>query len=31
VGGASTHPHDVTELDRTMLCTIADFASLALQ
>jgi transcriptional regulator with XRE-family HTH domain len=31
VGGDSTRPHDVTELDRTMLSTIADFASLALQ
>jgi hypothetical protein len=31
VGGMSTRPHDVTELERTMLSTIADFASLALQ
>lgn len=31
VGGMSTGPHDVTELERTMLSTIADFASLALQ
>jgi transcriptional regulator with XRE-family HTH domain len=31
VGGASTRPHDVPELERTMLSTIADFASLALQ
>jgi transcriptional regulator with XRE-family HTH domain len=31
VGGASTCPHDVTELDRAMLSAIADFASLALQ
>jgi hypothetical protein len=29
LGGASTGPHDVTELD-AMLSTIADFASLAL-
>ena len=31
VGGMSTRPHDVTELERTLLGTIADFASLALQ
>jgi transcriptional regulator with XRE-family HTH domain len=31
VGGTSTHPHDVTELERTVLSAIADFASLALQ
>jgi transcriptional regulator with XRE-family HTH domain len=31
VGGASTRPHEVPELERTMLSTIADFASLALQ
>jgi transcriptional regulator with XRE-family HTH domain len=31
VGGTSTRQHDVTELERTMLSTIADFASLALQ
>jgi transcriptional regulator with XRE-family HTH domain len=31
VGGTSTHPHDVTEFERTMLSTIADFASLALE
>jgi transcriptional regulator with XRE-family HTH domain len=31
VGGQSTRPHDVTELDRTVLTTMADFASLALQ
>jgi len=31
VGGTSTRPHDVTELERTMLSMIADFASLALQ
>jgi hypothetical protein len=31
VGGQSTRPHDVSELDRTMLSSIADFASLALQ
>jgi hypothetical protein len=31
VGGMSTRPHDVSELERTMLSTIADFASLALQ
>jgi hypothetical protein len=31
VGGASTRPHDVTELDRIMLSAIADFASLALR
>jgi transcriptional regulator with XRE-family HTH domain len=31
VGGTSTRPHDVTELERSMLSTIADFASLALQ
>jgi transcriptional regulator with XRE-family HTH domain len=31
VGGQSTRPHDVTELDRTMLTTMADFASLALR
>ncbi len=30
VGGTSTRPHDVTELDRAMLSTIADFASIAL-
>jgi transcriptional regulator with XRE-family HTH domain len=30
VGVASTHPHDVTELERAILSTIADFASLAL-
>ncbi len=31
VAGASTRPHDVSELDRAMLSTIADFASLALR
>jgi transcriptional regulator with XRE-family HTH domain len=31
VGGTSMRPHDVTELEHTMLSTIADFASLALQ
>jgi transcriptional regulator with XRE-family HTH domain len=31
VGGMSTRPHDVSELERTVLSTIADFASLALQ
>jgi transcriptional regulator with XRE-family HTH domain len=31
VGGASTRPHDVSELELTMLTTIADFASLTLQ
>jgi hypothetical protein len=31
VGGTSRRPNDVTELERTMLSTIADFASLALQ
>lgn len=31
VGGTSTRPHDVTQLDRIMLSAIADFASLALQ
>jgi transcriptional regulator with XRE-family HTH domain len=31
VGGTSSRPHDVTDLERTMLSTIADFASLALQ
>jgi hypothetical protein len=29
-GGQSTRPHDVSELDCTMLSSIADFASLAL-
>jgi hypothetical protein len=31
VGGASTRPHDVGELEPAMLSMIADFASLALQ
>jgi hypothetical protein len=31
VGGTSTRPHDVSELERAMLSTIADFASLVLQ
>jgi transcriptional regulator with XRE-family HTH domain len=31
IGGTSTRPHDVTELEHTMLSTIADFASLALR
>jgi transcriptional regulator with XRE-family HTH domain len=31
VGGMSTRPHDVTKLERTMLSTIAEFASFALQ
>jgi transcriptional regulator with XRE-family HTH domain len=31
VGGQSTRPHAVSELERTMLTTIADFASLALK
>jgi hypothetical protein len=31
VGATSSRPHDVTELERTVLSTIADFASLALQ
>jgi hypothetical protein len=31
VGGTSTRLHDVTELERSTLGTIADFASLALQ
>jgi transcriptional regulator with XRE-family HTH domain len=31
VGGQSTRPHDVSELDRTLLSSIADFASLALR
>jgi transcriptional regulator with XRE-family HTH domain len=31
LGGASTRPHEVSELERAMLSTIADFASLALQ
>jgi hypothetical protein len=30
-GGTSSRPHDVTKLERTVLNTIADFASLALQ
>jgi hypothetical protein len=30
VGGMSTRPHDVSELERTVVSTIADFASLAL-
>jgi transcriptional regulator with XRE-family HTH domain len=31
VGGTSTRPHEVTELEGSMLSMIADFASLALQ
>jgi transcriptional regulator with XRE-family HTH domain len=31
VGGTSTYQHDVTELERAMLSTIADFTSLALK
>jgi transcriptional regulator with XRE-family HTH domain len=31
VGGTSTRPYDVSELERAILSTIADFASLALQ
>jgi hypothetical protein len=31
LGGTSTRPHDTTELERTMLGTIATFASLALK
>jgi hypothetical protein len=31
VGGTSTRPSDVSELERGMLSTIADFASLALR
>jgi transcriptional regulator with XRE-family HTH domain len=31
VGGMSTRPHHVTELERTILSTIADFASLAMR
>lgn len=31
VGGTSTRPHDVTDLERSTLSTIADFASLALR
>ncbi len=31
VGGTSTHPHDASDLERVVLSTIAEFASMALQ